>query len=236
MANYTQTESQRTITWMEMTPPVSSVAGCTQELLDRCRAPSAVSWRRRRSRLGRSRGAGNLDPVLDDWRSLRLAAEFHGADSDAFFLEAVLPSLPALRSLYAAHNGSFAAATLLREPIDYLFSAYRMWPPRTAPSAPSSAADASASSLRVTPFPTWVADASGLQAGSLVAPLCTRSSPQRGVYHQGGDACVAPRASIAGTPPGAGGERLVRRSRAALAQFDWVRGTLRPPACNLLRR
>ena len=76
------------------------------------------------------RGHGSFDSAHGDWRTAgALAVEFHGPSAGTF-VEDVLPRAHALRKLYASRNGSVTLATLIREPVDFLFSSYHMWPPR----------------------------------------------------------------------------------------------------------
>jgi hypothetical protein len=131
-------------------------AGCTKERMHRCH-----NWR--------PYAAASFDSVHGDWRRSRLAVEFH-AGSAGFYLEHVVPALPALRELYARHNGSVVSATLVREPVSFLFSSYYMWPPRP---------DKRRSDV-TTPFPQWVGHAAGLQAGFFTTPSCTNSSRSGG--------------------------------------------------------
>lgn len=96
-----------------------------------------------------------------DWRSMRLAVEFHG-DSFNFFLRTVLPQLPALRRRYEEACGMLLAVTTVREPVSHLFSVYHFAPPRLNASAPVGSAQ-----MGLTAFPAWMGRAEGLQTAML---------------------------------------------------------------------
>lgn len=110
--------------------------------------------------------------VRDSWKHHRLAVEFHGI-SDATFVHHVLPRMPVLQELYEQHNGTCATAVLVREPISFLFSAFSMWPPRSA---------VSKNITVVKPFPQWLRSAVGLQIGFLSKPFCTKATRALGQH------------------------------------------------------
>jgi len=96
-----------------------------------------------------------------DWRSMRVAVEFHD-DSFNFFVRVVLPQLPALRRRYAEACGVLLAVTTVREPVSHLFSVYHFAPPRLDASAPIGSAQ-----MGLTPFPAWMGRVEGLQTAML---------------------------------------------------------------------
>ena len=110
----------------------------------------------------------SFNSVQSDWRCARLAVEFHGM-SVSLLLEEVLPELPRLRREYQLRNGTITVLTLMRAPIAYLLSAYRMWPPQH-PTSDALAQD----------FPSWLRQASGLQAAQL-APRCFHAARDTGM-------------------------------------------------------
>lgn len=133
----------------------------------------------------------SFDFTKSSWRLAGpLAVEFHGP-TEGSFVQTVLPQAEALRALYRQHNGTCRFATIVRDPIDFLFSSFHMWPPRP-PRTPSSGEkpprekrqelarrqptlpgrDAVDASGPVVPFPRWVAGAAGLQVGFLTDPKC----------------------------------------------------------------
>ena len=77
------------------------------------------------------------------WRTMRVGLEFH-SNSKGEFLGAVLPRVGALRKAYAEYGGRVVTATLLREPVSQIFSAWHMWPPKDK-----------SGNLTMT-FPTWM--------------------------------------------------------------------------------
>jgi hypothetical protein len=112
---------------------------------------------------------GSFDAIKSNWREETVAVEFHAA-SASFFLKHVLPRMTLLRRLYLKHNGTIASATLVREPVSFLFSSFHMWPPRPEGNS------------HVTPFTQWVIHARGLQVGFLTTPPCTNMSRAMGHY------------------------------------------------------
>lgn len=62
------------------------------------------------------------------WHDARIVLEFH-ASTTIFYHTHVMPRLGELRRLYAAHGGRVVTATLLREPIAHMRSAFLFWPP-----------------------------------------------------------------------------------------------------------
>lgn len=108
-----------------------------------------------------------FDAARGDWRTAgTLAAEFHGPTGE-FFTGTVLPHVQQIRRVYARLNGSCVFATLVRDPIDFVFSSYHMWPPRIAPD-------------RVLAFPEWVTTAAGLQIAFMADPSCVTISSVQG--------------------------------------------------------
>jgi hypothetical protein len=70
------------------------------------------------------------------WSRHDLAVEFHTTqDLEAFWRE-VEPALPALRMLYAAHNGTLLTTTSVRDAASVIRSTYKMWPPIIPESSP----------------------------------------------------------------------------------------------------
>lgn len=67
-------------------------------------------------------------PLPPDWRTSRLAFEFHTWGLRVF-RQHVRPQLAWLRQQYARAGGRVVVATLLREPASHLLSFYRMAPP-----------------------------------------------------------------------------------------------------------
>ena len=153
-----------------------------------------------------SKGAKRLRPAAFDllrrdwWNGGRLAVEFHGPTGESF-IKGVLPHAAALRDLYARYNGTCTLVTVVREPVDLLFSSYHMWPPRSDASATDrdggtgagGGGDASGGGAAqhassggqsrgngVVPFPNWVRGATGLQAGLLTSPSCVEISHTTG--------------------------------------------------------
>ena len=104
----------------------------------------------------RDKLCGGAAPL--DWRSSKVAVEFHSY-SKGFFLRSVLPALGALRRRYAEANGTVVAVTSIREPASHLLSKYRMWPPRTA------------DRTHAVPLPAWLAsgEAHSLQSRALLS-------------------------------------------------------------------
>ena len=93
--------------------------------------------------------------VMPDWRTARVAVQFH-AYSKGFFNDHVLPVLPQLRARYAALGGRVVSTTMLREPASYLFSKYMMWPPHDRLTG------------HVMALPLWLPQAEGLQRTALL--------------------------------------------------------------------
>ena len=104
----------------------------------------------------RDKLCGGAAPL--DWRSSKVAVEFHSY-SKGFFLRSVLPALGALKRRYAEANGTVVAVTSIREPASHLLSKYRMWPPRTA------------DRTHAVPLPAWLAsgEAHSLQSRALLS-------------------------------------------------------------------
>ena len=110
------------------------------------------------------------------WERARVAVEFH-ANSKALFWSHIVPRLSALRTLYAARNGTVVTATVLRHPVAHLFSAFYMWPPAVerADHQPEGRpggrrkANQKARRALAMPFPRWIETAAGAQAGLLSA-------------------------------------------------------------------
>lgn len=127
----------------------------------------------------------------------RIAVEFHAMGWMAFFLETVAPALPRLREVYAAAGGKVLTATVVREPLSHIFSAYRMWPPQGVPGD----------------FMGWAEGVEAAQAGLLVTEragvLHTRFSPRRRGMHSS-DVTLGRRCSI------------LPEARARLSTFDVV--------------
>ena len=136
--------------------------------------------------IGWKRAPPNVFPINVSWQTWRLAFEFHDATRDLYWRE-VEPNLPGLRRLYAAHGGAVTTVTLLREPMQHIYSAWAYLPPLTN------------DRLRISlDFADWAHRyASGLQAGWLQG--CRRPSyclhqshyhPQRGYHNLLGGAAV----------------------------------------------
>ena len=161
--------------------------------------------RRQCRRAPARKGRGLFDSARDDWRTAGpLAVEFHGPTGWTF-IQDVLPRMHAVRELYAARNGSVVLATLLREPVDLLFSSYHMWPPRPDPSPSTRAAKGSSELARVTPFPEWLrSGVGGLQVALFNSPECVTISHAEG--HRTRCECA----------------RMLRTARAALRSFEVV--------------
>lgn len=157
-------------------------------------ATCAESFRRKCTMEYKPRPAAFDFTKAGAWKSGgSLAVEFHGP-SEGTFINFVLPHAQILRELYARHSGTCKFATLLRDPIDFLFSSYHMWPPRplaamakrersqqhkerwerlhSTSAASNSTHDTLTDDAPVTPFPRWVQGAQGLQAAFLTSPQC----------------------------------------------------------------
>lgn len=132
--------------------------GCDESLTAKC-----ASWKPRVA------PPAYFNSSRDDWRTSQVAVEFHGG-SHAFFTSHVLPHVGLLRREYAQLGGTVVTATVLREPISYLFSSYHMYPPLLPGRRPDGA----------TPFPQWVAHAAGLQVGHMLN--CTAVTPRGGMH------------------------------------------------------
>ena len=153
----------------------------------------------------------SFDSVRGDWRNTSVAVELHAQSMD-FYLATVVPRLPRLRALYARANGVLTTATLVREPVAFLFSNYWMWPPRPPAQAQAPAQQQQHSQPHeqrgaelLTAFPVWVLSARGLQSGFLTSPPCTNSTRETGqVSHCG---CT---------------ERAAAEALSTLATFDVV--------------
>ena len=123
-----------------------------------------------------NRRPGAFDAARGDWRTAgTVAAEFHGPSGN-LFVDTVLPRADSLRRAYAQRNGSCVFATLVRDPISFMFSSYHMWPPRSTPE-------------QVVAFPEWVATAAGLQNAFMAEPSCVTISVAQG--HRNQCACSA---------------------------------------------
>ena len=134
--------------------------GCTEAIVRGCHE----QWKPDR----RPRPA-SFNPVRSDWSSTgRLAVEFHGMSAD-FFVRQVLPRSTALRHRIAMRGGTSAFVTLTRAPVELLFSAFHMWPPRPSPGT-------------VMPFPIWMWSSRGMLTAELAEPACVASDPLRGQY------------------------------------------------------
>lgn len=94
-------------------------------------------------------------------------------ESGPFFFSRVLPSINLLASAYKELGGVCLTATLLREPIAYLFSAFMYHPPCHWQQS-SNASDCSAASL-IERFPTWAGRFWGGQVGRLLVRPAGRS-------------------------------------------------------------
>jgi len=101
----------------------------------------------------------------DAWRRKRVFVEFHAPGTSAFYINLISPRLPPLRDLYLRQERGMALAlTLLREPVAHMLSCWRFRPPTCG------ATRAFPSSTRLCrTFDSWLATASGLQAGALTA-------------------------------------------------------------------
>ena len=95
-----------------------------------------------------------------DWRRLRLAVEFHDVSHSLFWTH-VAPNLDALLARYRALNGSLVTATLLRDPLAYLISVFRYFPPVVA----ARPREGGLRNGSLVPFASWVRHADGLQLG-----------------------------------------------------------------------
>ena len=168
---------------------------------------------------------GSFHSRNGDWRTAGpLAIEFHGPSASTF-LRDLLPHASALRAMYAQHNGTVVFATLVREPVDLLFSSYHMWPPRSSGGDGGGSKAGKGRGTRqnaVTPFPAWVrrgggdvpsgsqlqqsvGSLEGLQVANFVDPACVYVSREHGQRNR--CACDA---------------NTRRRAVAALGQFDVV--------------
>ena len=138
------------------------------------------------------------------WRTMRVGLEFH-SNSKGEFLGAVLPRVGALRKAYAEYGGRVVTATLLREPVSQIFSAWHMWPPKDK-----------LGNLTMT-FPTWMRRVEGAQAGL----IALKQQPITG----GNRTLLSVFTGFA--PPSVGMHNPFRcaplaQARAALAAFDVV--------------
>jgi hypothetical protein len=153
------------------------------------------------------RGTRNASDVV--WRDSRIALEFHAEGSLAAFVADVLPMMPALRWRYEQEGGVALAMVLLREPVQHLLSAYRMWPP--CDKSPSRRRDC----RLATSFATFAEGAAGAQAGRLTlqpgTPLRTATifRRQSGMHVSAATGCAA----------------LVRSAQSALDAVDVVAPT-----------
>ena len=116
--------------------------------------------------VGASRNASSVD-----WRTARIAVEFHGDPTMGTFVGRVLPNLAALRWRYADRGGTVLSMVALREPIAHLRSSFRMWPPCSRPlisgaGTRNGSADAKCGPLAVS-FADFAQMAEGAQAGRL---------------------------------------------------------------------
>jgi len=147
-------------------------------------------------------------PLLgsDAWKRARVAVEFHTPGVQAFYIGSVEPALPQLRELYRAVGGRVVTATLVREPVSHVFSAWYMWPPVQSN-------EPSATRLPVENFTAWAESVEAAQAGLLVLEkpgvMHTRFGPMRRGMHSS-DTTQGKRCSI------------LPDARARLARFDLV--------------
>ena len=206
---------------LQLADALGADSGCEQSVRRKCAG-------------GFTKRPASFDFERGNWLTAgALAVEFHGP-SEAIFIEHVLPRAHALRELYAKRNGTCKFATIIREPIDFLFSSYHMWPPRplqqqsskqrrlqrpqraaaagsstTAVAASSAngitAADADVARAVVVAFPRWVRSAPGLQTAFLTSPSCVAVSRADGHRNK------------CGSDP-----KAVGSAATALAQFDVV--------------
>lgn len=133
----------------------------------RCRGAglqhNAVSWKQRIP----------INFPADRWQSSRMAIEFHDHTKPLFWSE-VMPNIARLRRLYASitRGGNVTTLTVLRSPLQHLYSAWAYKPPL----------DAARRSVRLG-FVEWARrHAIGLQAGWLASRVPTKYHPDRG-YH-----------------------------------------------------
>ena len=136
--------------------------------------------------IGWKRSPVNVLPADLSWQTSRLAFEFHDSTREVYWRD-IDPKLPALRRLYATHGGVVTTVTLLRDPMQHIFSAWAYLPPLTN------------DRLRISlSFADWAhKHASGLQAGWLqgclrprYCPNQSRHHPQCGYHNQAGGAAV----------------------------------------------
>ena len=181
----------------------------------------------------------SFDSVRGDWRNASVAVELHAQSMD-FYLATVAPRLPRLRALYARANGVLTTASLVREPVAFLFSNYWMWPPRPpAPaqrqpqhSQPHERRDAEL----LTAFPVWVSSARGLQSGFLTSPPCANSTRATGQVSR----CGCTRRAAAEALSTLATLDVVGVTECMATFFDRVERALRlapdPPLVRLQRR
>ena len=95
------------------------------------------------------------------WQTMRIGVEFHTPQPREFFMTSVLPRMGRMRALYRVHQGEALAVTVVRDPLDHIFSVYRMWPPVV--------------NNTLQPFPSYLSPKrAGLIVGCLTQPVQTR--------------------------------------------------------------
>ena len=117
----------------------------------------------------------------------------------------MLPRVGALRKAYAEYGGRVVTATLLREPVSQIFSAWHMWPPKDK-----------LGNLTMS-FPTWMRRVEGAQAGLIALKQQPISGSNRSLLS----------VFTGFAPPSVGMHNPFRcaplaQARAALAAFDVV--------------
>ena len=145
------------------------------------------------------------------WARTRVSVELHTPAGQQLLFQTVLPHLAALRRRYTDHGGEVVLVTTAREPLSWIFSVWRMWPPRRR------AGKAEPLSLAM-PFPRWALQMRGAQAAQFVL-LNTREEPQRVVECHAAPEQCAPQSTP--TPGGA------THRRGAAAHAPRLRSAIR---------
>ena len=110
----------------------------------------------------RARRLGKPSVFADGaWAHTRVSVELHTSSGQQLLFQTVLPHLAALRRRYTDHGGEVVLVTTAREPLSWVFSVWRMWPPRKPP---RHRAGSGGELTLAMPFPQWAQRMRGAQA------------------------------------------------------------------------